>query len=159
MSVCSCSGYHTERAHIADLVNIYGPVDPLPHLRVRDDNIRYMQACNIESLARGNAGDGTALEFFGNRCERDILVTRIYKLAMYLVSYDRHTVPEADLPYPCQFLTGPDTPGWVVRVAQDHELHGRVRCLLFKVIEINSESIAVTDKRIGAWAKRFVNPI
>ena len=60
-----------------------------------------------------------------------------------------HSVPYADLPYPCQFLPCPDTPCRIMWIAQNHKLHSGIGRLFLKIVKVYPECVPVPDQRIA----------
>ncbi len=139
---------HAERIDIADLVDIYGAVDTAAIRVVGGDNRRYLQACGIESLARGDTCHRPAHKLLGQSAVRGIFISLIYKLAMNLVADHNHIIVAAYPGNAQQLVAAPHTSGRIGRIAQKQYLRLGVGGLGGEVVKVDEIAVAGIDERV-----------
>ncbi len=137
---------------------IWASARSLPSGRNRREDVGDLQPREVECLARRSAGHRAAFELFAERGERRIAKSRHHQLAVYLVGHDHDVVAQAQLPDAAQLRGRPDPSDRVMRVAEEHQLHGRVGGFTLQVVEINRVGVvAVYQRAFGRLASAVVD--
>ena len=74
-------------------------------------------------------------------------MSRENQFAMNLIRNNRNAVTDTDFTDTYQFLTSPHTPGWIMRIAQQHHFHFRVGSLTLQILIIDRKRIAGQGQR------------
>ena len=122
-SVGGGEGGHAEGVDIADLIDIDGLVDlGSPH-RILGDDVGYLEPSGVERLRRRRSRYADIIIGRSEGGKRSKLVARHDYARMYFIGYHRDTQLFAHFAHGDEFGRRPDTPGGVVRVAEDKEFH------------------------------------
>ena len=113
----------------------------------RDEDVRKLQPCEVERLARRGAGDRPRRNLGRERGKRRVLVARAHEVGVNLVGDDENVVREADRGKTLQLFAPPDAPDGVVRAAEEQELHLMPLDLFLDVGEVHAVRAVLEEQR------------
>ena len=121
--------------------------EALAQFIILDEDVRDLQAGEVEGLRRRGAGDGLRRNLRREGGERRVLEAQAHELLVNLVGDDQYAVLEADRGDAQQFLARPDAAGRIVRAAEQEELDFILDDLIFKVGKVDLVVAVFEDER------------
>ena len=141
-------GHDTEHARLVVARAIERAPERGAQIRVRDEDVRQLQPCQVERLARRRADDGAFGIALAERGVRHMHMTRARKVGVDLVSDHHDVVAQADVANAAQLVFGPRASHGIVRVAQDEQLRTRFLQLALEALVVHC--VAPTLVKQGA---------
>ena len=135
-----------EGADHARLVDFERPGDPFPEAGVGGEDVGHLHSREVECLAGRGAGDRAARELLRKRGEGGVAESRHHQLAVDFVGHDQYVAAQADVADAAQLFGRPDPPRGVVRVAEQHQFHGRVGGPAFQRVEIDRIAVVAVSQ-------------
>ena len=123
---------------------------------VRDENVRRLQACEVEGLARRGAGDRHVRKGGADRSKDRVRVAGADKVCVDLVRDDLHALAQADFAHARKLVPGPDPAHWVVRTAEDEGFDALLLDRALEIIVVDAVAAAFKNERTDCDAPSVV---
>ena len=137
IGICRLQGDDAELVYVAMLPDVDNPVHALAEIFVGADYVGNLHSGDVETLGRGDEGDAVLREFLADRSEWNVCLAGSHNLAVNLVAYHLHSVPEADLAQAHQLFAAPKAPARIVGIAEQEGLGGRVCAAALDVVPVH----------------------
>ena len=143
LAVCRLRGKKAEDVRFVIACAVDFLAEGMAQAFFRDEDVRKLQPCEVERLARRGAGDRPRRRLGRERGKRRVLVAGTHEVGVNLVGDDENVVHEADRGKTLQLFA----PDGVVRAAENQKLHLVLANLLLDVSEVHAVCAVLEEKR------------